>query len=159
MVQVGDRIPQASFAIITTDGPSSISAAEVFDGKKVVLLGIVGAFTGTCSNEHLPEFVRHAAALGEKGVETIACVAVNDADVMAAWGRDQNVGDKVLLLADGSGAFAKALGLELDLTEAGLGIRNRRYSMIVDDGTITHLNVEPAGECGVSSAEYVLGLL
>ncbi len=159
MVQVGDRIPQASLGRMTAAGPGSISTEEIFGGKKVVLFGVPGAFTPTCSNQHLPDFVRKAAELRAKGADTIACVSVNDAFVMDAWGQAHNVGDTVLMLADGSGTFAKALELELDLVEAGLGVRNQRYSMVVDDGVVTHLNIEPGGECGISSAEAMVDQL
>ena len=159
MIKVGDRIPDAKLGRMTASGPGTITSAEIFEGKKVVLVGVTGAFTSTCSEQHLPGFVQQAAALGAKGVDTIACVSVNDIDVMDAWGKDQKTGDSILMLADGSGTFAKALDLELDLVEAGMGIRGRRYTMVVDDGVVTRLNVEPAGECGVSSAESVLDQL
>ncbi len=159
MIQVGERIPEVALAHMVGDDPQDIRTGEIFTGKLVVVLGIPGAFTPTCSKTHLPGFVANADALRAKGVDTIACVAVNDAFVMDAWGQDQNVAGKVLMLADGSGVFVKAIGLELDLVEAGLGVRNQRYSMVVNDGVITHLNVEPGGACGVSSAETVLGQL
>jgi glutaredoxin/glutathione-dependent peroxiredoxin len=159
MVQIGDKIPDESLGQMTAAGPGAIATGEIFDGKKVVLLGVPGAFTPTCSKIHLPGFVAQADALAAKGVDTIACVSVNDAFVMDAWGQDQGVGDRVLMLADGSGKFAKALGLELDLMDAGLGVRNQRYSMVVDNGVVTHLNVEPGKGCGVSSAESMLDQL
>jgi peroxiredoxin len=159
MVKVGERIPEVSLGRMTADGPGAIGTGEIFGNKKVVLLGVPGAFTPTCSKQHLPGFVARADALRAKGVDTIACVSVNDAFVMDAWGQEQGVGESVLMLADGSGVFAKALGLELDLIDAGLGVRNQRYSMVVDDGVVSHLNVEPGKGCGVSSAETILDQL
>ena len=159
MVQVGDRIPEVALGKMTPAGPGTIGTGEIFGNKKVVLLGVPGAFTPTCSKQHLPGFLAQADALRAKGVDTIACVSVNDAFVMDAWGQDQGAGESVLMLADGSGVFAKALGLELDLIDAGLGVRNQRYSMVVEDGVVTHLNVEPGKECGVSSAETILDQL
>jgi peroxiredoxin len=158
-IQVGDRIPSASFRIKTDEGIKALSTDEVFGGKKVVLFSVPGAFTPTCSAKHLPGFVEKAAEIKSKGVDTIACVSVNDAFVMNAWGKDQNVGDKVLMLADGNGDFAKAIGLELDATGNGLGIRSQRFAVIVDDGVVTTLNVEQPGAFEVSSAEAVLAAL
>jgi len=159
MVQVGDRIPEVALGQMTPEGQGTIGPSELFGNKKVVLLGVPGAFTPTCSKQHLPGFLAQADAFRAKGVDTIACVSVNDAFVMDAWGQDQGAGESVLMLADGSGVFAKALGLELDLIDAGLGVRNQRYSMVVEDGVVTHLNVEPGKGCGVSSAETILDQL
>jgi len=144
---------------MTPSGPAEISTDEVFAGKKVVLFALPGAFTPTCSAKHLPGFVEQAAAIKAKGVDTIACLSVNDPFVMGAWGKDQGVGDKVLMLADGSGDFTKAVGLELDLAGRGFGLRSQRYAMIVDDGVVTTLNVEDSGAFLVSSADAILEAL
>ncbi len=158
-ISAGDSIPQIDFTTMTADGPGPISADDIFKGKKVVLFGLPGAFTPTCSAKHVPGYVEHAAAIKAKGVDTIACMAVNDAFVMGAWGKDQNVGDQVLMLADGSHKFTDAAGLVLDLTERGLGVRCERFAMIVDNGVVSAIHVEGPGEFEVSSAEYILGQL
>jgi glutaredoxin/glutathione-dependent peroxiredoxin len=158
-IQVGDRIPSGAFRVKTADGIKELSTDEVFKGKKVVLFSVPGAFTPTCSAKHLPGFVQQADAFKGKGIDTIACLSVNDAFVMDAWGRDQQVGDKVKLLADGNATFAKALGLELDATGVGLGIRSQRFAMVVDDGVVKGLHVEQPGAFEVSSAEAVLKTL
>jgi len=155
-IQVGDKIPEVTLAHMTESGPQPITTADIFAGKKVVLFAVPGAFTPTCSAKHLPGFVAHADAIRAKGVDTIACLSVNDAFVMDAWGKDQGVGDKVLMLADGSAAFTKAVDLVLDLTDRGFGVRSDRYAMIVEDGTVTALNREAPGAFEVSSAEAVL---
>ncbi|MEQ8355510.1 MAG: peroxiredoxin [Kiloniellaceae bacterium] len=158
-IQVGDRIPSASLRIKTDDGIQEITTDEIFGGKKVVLFSVPGAFTPTCSAKHLPGFVQQAGAIKGKGVDTIACVSVNDAFVMGAWGKDQSVGDKVMMLADGNGDFAKALGLELDATGVGLGVRSQRFALVAEDGVVKTLNVEAPGAFEVSSAEAVLAAL
>jgi peroxiredoxin (alkyl hydroperoxide reductase subunit C) len=158
-IKVGDTIPSMKLMTPTSDGPKEISTDEIFKGKKVVLFAVPGAFTPTCSAKHLPGFVQEAEALHAKGVDTIACIAVNDVFVMGAWGKDQGVGDKVLLLADGSGALTKAMGLELDLVARGLGVRSQRYALVADNGKVTHLAVEQAGGFDVSRAEAVLAAL
>ncbi len=158
-IQVGDKVPSTTLQHMTTGGPADISTDEVFGGKKVVLFALPGAFTPTCSVKHLPGFVRQAEAIKAKGVDTIACLSVNDAFVMGAWGKDQGVGDKVLMLADGSADFTKALGLELDLNSRGFGLRSQRFAMIVDDGVVTAVNVEQGGEFKVSSADAILETL
>ena len=155
-IQVGDSIPSATLNIMTADGPSAISTDDIFKGKKVALFGLPGAFTPTCSAQHLPGFVANADALRAKGVDSIVCLAVNDVFVMGAWGKDQNVGDKVTLVADGSAQFTKAAGLELDLIERGLGLRCQRFSMVVDDGVVKSLNIDPAGTFEATSAEKIL---
>ncbi len=155
-IQVGDTIPSATLNIMTADGPSAISTDDMFKGKKVALFGLPGAFTPTCSAQHLPGFVANADAVKAKGVDSIVCLAVNDVFVMGAWGKDQNVGDKVMLVADGSAAFTKAAGLELDLTEKGLGLRCQRFSMVVDDGLVKSLSIDPAGTFEATSAEKIL---
>jgi peroxiredoxin (alkyl hydroperoxide reductase subunit C) len=158
-IKVGDSIPSSKLMTPTPDGPKEISTDEIFKGKKVVLFGVPGAFTPTCSAKHVPGFVQEADALHAKGVDTIACVAVNDVFVMGAWGKDQGVGDKILMLADGSGAFTKALGLELDLVARGLGVRSQRFALIAEDGKVTHLAVEALGGFDVSRAEAILAVL
>ena len=158
-IQVGDSIPDANFGHMGPEGPAQMSTAELFGGKKVVLFAVPGAFTPTCSAKHLPGYVRNAAAIKDKGVDTIACLSVNDAFVMDAWGKDQGVGDDVLMLADGNAAFTAALGLELDASGFGMGTRSQRYAMIVEDGKVTALNVEAGGAFEVSAAEHVLGQL
>jgi peroxiredoxin len=156
MIKVGDKIPSATLTTMTAEGPKPITTDDLFKGKKVVLFAVPGAFTPTCSQKHLPGFVENADQLKAKGVNTIACVAVNDPFVMGAWGKDQKVGDKVQMLADGSGKFADALGLGLDLTERGLGKRSRRYSMLVEDGVVKKLNLEEGGGFEVSDAGTML---
>ncbi len=158
MIKVGDKIPSVGLATMSADGPKPVSTDEFFKGKKVVVFGLPGAFTPTCSAKHLPGFVRNADALKKKGIDAIACISVNDAFVMGAWGKDLGVGDKVAMLADGDAAFAKATGLTLDLTGKGLGLRSTRYSMVVDDGVVKKLDIESnPGACNVSSAEHILG--
>ncbi|HSU05615.1 MAG TPA: peroxiredoxin [Acetobacteraceae bacterium] len=158
-IKVGDTIPSMKLMMATPDGPKEISTDEVFKGKKVVLFAVPGAFTPTCSQKHLPGFVQNADAIKAKGVDTIACIAVNDAFVMSAWGKDQGCDSKVLMLADGSGAFTKAMGLELDLMGRGLGMRSQRYALVADNGKVTHLGIEQAGGFEVSKAESILSHL
>nr|WP_294555863.1 peroxiredoxin [uncultured Rhodopila sp.] len=158
-IKVGDAIPSMKLMVATADGPKEISTDEIFKGKKVVLFAVPGAFTPTCSAKHLPGFVQYADELRAKGVDTIACIAVNDVFVMGAWGKDQGTGDKVLLLADGAAAFTKAIGLELDLNARGLGWRSQRYALIAEDGKVTHLAVEAPGGFEVSKAEAILAAL
>ncbi|HHL43795.1 MAG TPA: peroxiredoxin [Hellea balneolensis] len=155
-IQVGDKLPEFTFMTTGPEGPVPISTDDIFAGKKVALFAVPGAYTPTCSAKHLPGFVDHADDLKQKGIDTIACLSVNDVFVMDAWGRDQNVGDKVQMLADGNGEFAEAIGLVLDGTGFGMGKRSQRYSMIVDDGVVTHLNVEEGGEFRVSAVDYML---
>jgi peroxiredoxin len=158
-IQVGDKIPEVALQHKTDDGIDTLDTNALFAGKKVVLFAVPGAFTPTCSAQHVPSFVKHAGDLKAKGVDTIACLSVNDPFVMGAWGKDQGAGDKVMMLADGSAKFTQAIGLELDLVERGLGVRSQRYAMIVDDGTVTKLFVEEPGAYDVSSAEHVLANL
>ncbi|WP_027283568.1 peroxiredoxin [Rubritepida flocculans] len=158
-IKVGDRIPSAKLMQATAEGPKEVTTEEFFGGRTVVLFGVPGAFTPTCSAKHLPGFVAQADALKAKGVDAIACMAVNDVFVMGAWGKDQGVGEKVIMLADGSAAFTKALGLELDLTARGLGVRSQRFALVAKDGVVTHLAVEAPGAFEVSSAEAVLAAL
>lgn len=158
-VNVGDSIPDVTLAVMGESGPEQVSTGDLFGGKKVVAFAVPGAFTPTCSARHLPGFVDNADAIRAKGVDSIVCLSVNDAFVMGAWGKDQDVGGKVVMVADGSGALARALGLELDLTDRGLGVRSRRYSMVVDDGVVNALNLEEGGAYEVSSAERILEAL
>jgi glutaredoxin/glutathione-dependent peroxiredoxin len=158
-IKVGDRLPSATFLVMGADGPEAVSSDDFFAGKKVALFGVPGAYTPTCSAQHLPGYVNHANDIKAKGVDAIACVAVNDVFVMDAWGKSVGVGDNVTLLADGSGEFAKAAGLEFDLSGKGLGVRNQRYSAIVDDGVVAAINIEEAGAFDVSSAEKLVGQL
>jgi peroxiredoxin len=155
-IAVGDRIPSINFVQPTADGPQGVSGEEFFKGKRVALFSVPGAFTPTCSAKHLPGFVEHAAELKAKGIDVIACTAVNDAFVMGAWGKASGVDDKVTMLADGNGEFVKAVGLEMDGSKFGMGPRGQRFAMVVNDGTVEHLFVEAPGEFRVSSAEYML---
>ena len=158
-IKVGDKMPQATFTVMGPEGPSPKTGDELFKGKTVALFAVPGAFTPTCSAKHLPGFKEKAAELKAKGVDTIACVSVNDVFVMDAWGKAQGVGSDILMLADGNGDFTKAVGLELDASRFGMGPRSQRYSMIVKDGVVTELNVEQGPEFRVSSAEYMLAQL
>ncbi|MFC4347456.1 peroxiredoxin [Kordiimonas lipolytica] len=155
-IQLGDKIPAATLTTMTADGPGPVSTQEFFEGRKVVLFSVPGAFTPTCSAKHLPGFVEHADEILAKGVDAIACVSVNDVFVMNAWGKSAGVEDKVVMLADGNAEFAKALGLEMDASGFGMGTRSKRFSMIVEDGTVTQLNIEEPGAFQVSSAEHAL---
>lgn len=155
-IKVGDKMPAGTFGIMTDAGPGAISTDELFAGKKVVLVSVPGAFTPTCSAKHLPGFVEHADDFFAKGVDTVACMAVNDVFVMKAWGKDQGVGDKVKMLADGNGEYARALGLQLDGTAFGMGMRGQRFAIVVDDGVAVHVAVEAPGKFEVSSAERIL---
>lgn len=159
-IQVGDTMPEGTLMRMTAEGPAPISTDELFGGKKVVLFAVPGAFTPTCSAKHVPSYVSNAEALSAKGVDTVACLSVNDVFVMGAWGKDQGVGDKVMMLADGVGEYTSKLGLELDLSARGLGKRATRFAMVVDNGKVSHLAVEEnPGEMSVSGAEAVLGNL
>jgi len=155
-IKVGDRMPDGRFTVIGENGPETITTEQLFSGKKVVLFAVPGAFTPTCSAKHLPGFVEKADAIKAKGVDTIACLAVNDAFVMSAWGKSASADGKVLMLADGNCEYTRALGLEMDASKFGMGQRSQRFSMIVDDGVVKQLNVEPPGAFGVSSAETIL---
>jgi peroxiredoxin len=158
-IKVGDKVPSATLREMTADGPKPVSTDELFAGRKVALFALPGAFTPTCSAKHVPGFVQNAEALKKKGIDTIACVSVNDAFVMGAWGKDQGAGDKVRMLADGNGEFTRAVGLVMDGSKFGMGERSQRYSMIVDNGVVKELNVEQPGAFEVSSAEHMLGQL
>jgi peroxiredoxin len=158
-IQVGDKVPSIVLQQKTADGVQPIKTDDLFKGKRVVLFAVPGAFTPTCSAKHLPGFVQNADKLKQKGVDAVACVAVNDAFVMDAWGKSQSADGKVLMLADGSAQFAKAVGLDLDLMDKGLGMRSQRYAMVVNDGKVEKLFVEQGGKFEVSSAENVLSQL
>lgn len=159
MIKVGDRIPDVGFKTMGPNGPQSVSAHDLFDGKTVALFSLPGAFTPTCSARHLPGFVEKADSLRAKGIDAIACVAVNDPFVMDAWGKHQNVGDKVMMLADGSGAWTRAVGMELDLTGAGLGVRGERFAMVVKNGVVSWIGLDQGGAFEKSSAETLLTAL
>ena len=158
-IQAGENMPAGTFGLMTDSGPGAVTTDDLFGGKKVVLFSVPGAFTPTCSKNHLPGFIDHADEIFGKGVNTIACMAVNDVFVMHAWGKDRNAGEKVSMLADGNGEYAKALGLEMDGTAFGMGMRGQRFAIIVDDGVASHVAVEEAGKFEVSSAESVLANL
>jgi glutaredoxin/glutathione-dependent peroxiredoxin len=155
-IQVGDRLPEATFMTMTKDGPQPITSEAIFKGVKAVLFAVPGAFTPTCSARHLPGFKDHVADFRAKGVDKLVCLSVNDVFVMGAWAKDQGVGEDVLLIADGNGDFTKAVGLELDGARFGMGLRSQRYAMLVDDGVVKELFVEAGGEFRVSSADYML---
>ncbi len=159
MIKIGDKLPDVTFNVPGPEGAQQLTTADVFNGKTVALFAVPGAFTPTCSVKHLPSFRDKAAELKAKGVDVIACTSVNDQFVMGAWAKDQNVVGEIVMLADGSGVFAKALGLDADFSKFGMGARSKRYSMIVKDGVVSQLNVEDGGEYKVSSAEYLLGQL
>ena len=158
-IKVGDTIPPMKLMMGTPDGPKEVSTEELFKGKKVVLFAVPGAFTPTCSAKHLPGFVQNAAAFHEKGVDSVVCMAVNDAFVMAAWAREQGVGADIVMLADGSAAFTRALGLELDLVPRGMGVRSQRFALVAEDARVTHLAIEAPGGFDVSRAEALLAVL
>jgi len=158
-IKVGDKIPAVTLNTKTADGIQKLTTDQLFKGKTVVLFGLPGAFTPTCSAKHLPGFVQNAKAIKGKGVDTIACLSVNDAFVMDAWGKDQKVGDSVLMLADGNGEFTRAIGLELDASGFGMGKRSQRYGMVVKDGKVEQLAVEPGPGLNVCSAESMLSKL
>lgn len=159
MIQAGDRIPSMKLTAAGPDGPHEVETDAVFAGKRVVLFGVPGAFTPTCSAKHLPGFVQNMDALHAKGVDQVACMAVNDVFVLGAWARHEGVGEGMLMLADGSGAFTRALGLELDLTARGLGVRCQRFALVAKDGVVERISVEKPGEFDVSRAESVLTAL
>ena len=159
-IKVGDRIPSASLGMMTPDGPRPVSTDDVFKGKTVAVFAVPGAFTPTCSARHLPGFKDKRQDLAAKGVDTVACLSVNDPFVMGAWAQSQDVsGDEIMMLADGNGDLTRALGLSMDATGFGMGERSQRYSMLVKDGVVEQLNIEQGGEFKVSSAEHLLAQL
>lgn len=157
-IQAGDRIPDATLSVMTGEGPSQLTTADLFGGKRVVLFSVPGAFTPTCSAKHLPGFVDHADDILARGVDEIACMSVNDVFVMNAWGKSANA-DKITMLADGNGDFARALGLEMDASAFGMGQRSQRFALVADDGVVSSIFVEAPGEFRVSAAEHVLNEL
>lgn len=158
-IKVGDKIPSVTLKHMEESGAKEVSTDKLFKGKKVLLFAVPGAFTPACSNQHLPGYIQNAEQIKAKGVDTIACISVNDVFVMDAWGKSQNAEDKVLMLADGDGEFAKAAGLELDLNGKGLGMRSRRYAMVVEDGVVKELALEDGGKLENSTAEKLLAKL
>jgi peroxiredoxin len=158
-IKAGEKLPAGKFKVMTKDGPQDLTTDELFKGKKVVLFSVPGAFTPTCDAKHLPGFIDKAADIKAKGVDTIACMAVNDVFVMNAWGKQANVGDKIVMLADGNGDYAKALGLTMDGSGFGMGLRGQRFAIVVKDGVATDVEIEAPREFRVSSAEYILGKL
>ena len=155
-IQVGDRLPSATLTTMTAEGPKPLTTSELCEGKKVVLFAVPGAFTPTCSVQHLPGYVDNTQSLKDKGVDTVACVSVNDPFVMGAWGKDREVGEDLMMLSDGNGDFTAAIGLEMDGSGFGLGTRSQRYAMIIDDGVVSTLKVESGPGLDVSSAESIL---
>jgi len=155
-IKVGDKVPSATLMEMKGGSPHPVKTDDLFSGKKIVLFALPGAFTPTCSAKHVPGFVQHADDLTKKGLDSIACISVNDAFVMGAWGENQKAGDKVMMLADGNGDFTRAVGLEMDASKFGMGKRSQRYSMVIDNGVVKELNVEEPGAFSVSSAEHVL---
>jgi len=155
-LKTGDKLPEATFMTMSEDGPAPITTANLFGGKRVALFAVPGAFTPTCSAKHLPGFKERAAEFKAKGVDSIACVSVNDVFVMSAWGKERGISDEMIMLADGNGYFTKAIGLEMDASGFGMGGRSQRYAMVVNDGVVESLHVEAPGEFKVSAADYVL---
>ena len=158
-IAVGENMPSGTFGIMTESGPGALSTSDLFSGKKVVLVSVPGAFTPTCSMNHLPGYVDQIDALKGKNVDTVACMAVNDVFVMDAWGKDRGVGGNVMMLADGNGEYVGALGLEIDASGFGMGIRGQRFAIIVDDGKATHVAIEAPGQFEVSKVEAILEAL
>ena len=159
MIKQGDTIPSLKLMTATADGPREVSTDELFGGKRVVMFATPGAFTPTCSAKHLPGFNEHLAEFKGKGIDTVVCMAVNDVFVMGAWAKAQEIDPEIVMLADGSGQLAHALGLELDLTQRGLGLRSQRFALVADDRRVTYLAVEQPGDFDVSRAEAILAIL
>ncbi len=158
-IKAGERMPEGKFKVMGSNGPQDLSTAQLFGGKRVVLFSVPGAFTPTCNAKHLPGYVNAAEQFKAKGIDQLACMAVNDVFVMNAWGKAGNVGDKVVMLADGNGEYARALGLEMDGRGFGMGMRGQRFAILIDNGVATQVHVEAPGEFKVSAAEFVLGQL
>lgn len=158
-IQPGQKIPSATLYVMGENGPQTVSTDDLFKARKVALFGLPGAFTPTCSAQHVPGFLENAGALKDKGIDLIVCLSVNDAFVMGAWGKDLGVGDTIVMAADGAGQLSKAMGLDVDLSERGMGVRCQRFSMIVDDGVVGTFNLEAPGQFRISSAEAMLGQL
>ena len=159
MIKVGDKIPAVSLRQVTESGVQDVNADDFFKGKRVALFAVPGAFTSTCSTKHLPSFANNADSLKKKGVDVIACTAVNDGAVMRAWSEHSNTAGAVTMLADGNGDFARALGVEADMSKNGMGKRSRRYSMVVDDGIVKQFHLEEPGAFGISSGDHLVALL
>ena len=155
-IKTGEKMPSGTFKTMTKDGPQNLTTDQLFNGKTVVLFSVPGAFTPTCNAKHLPGYVSQGAALKAKGVDTIACMAVNDVFVMDAWGKASHADGKVLMLADGNGDYVRALGLEMDASGFGMGLRGKRFALVAKDGVVEQLNVESPGEFKVSSAETLV---
>jgi len=158
-IKVGEKVPSATLMQMKGGAPQPVKTDDLFKGKKIVMFGLPGAFTPTCSAKHLPGFIQHSEEIRQKDVDAIACLSVNDAFVMGAWGEQQGSGDKVMMLADGNGDFTRALGLEMDASRFGMGRRSQRFAMLVEDGVVKKLNVEEPGSFSVSSAEHMIGQL
>lgn len=158
-IKIGDQLPNGTLFEMSEEGPKPVAVADLVQGKRVVIFGLPGAFTPTCSALHVPGYVAQADQFKARGIDQIVCLAVNDAFVMGAWGKDQKVGGKVRMLGDGSATWTKAIGLELDLTERGMGLRCQRFSMLVDDGVVKSLNIEAPGKFEVSDAQSMLNSL
>ena len=159
-IKIGDTLPDTTFTVMTAEGPKPVNSVDLFKGKKVALFAVPGAYTPTCHKAHMPGFVDRVAEIKAKGVDEVACTAVNDVFVLSAWGKETGAEGKITMLADGSADFAKALGLEIDLTKHGLGVRSKRYAMLVDNGVVKVLNIEDAPPAhGVSSAETICSLI
>jgi len=158
-IKVGEKVPSATLMQMKGGAPQPVKTDDLFKGKKIVMFGLPGAFTPTCSAKHLPGFIQHSEEIRQKDVDAIACLSVNDAFVMGAWGEQQGSGDKVMMLADGNGDFTRALGLEMDASRFGMGRRSQRFAMLVEDGVVKKLNVEEPGSFSVSSAEHMMGQL
>ena len=156
MIKIGDKLPAVEFISFNADGQIKLTTEQIFAGKKVVLTGMPGAFTPTCTMNHLPGFIEHAEAIKAKGIDTIACTTVNDPHVMKAWSKHADPSGQILMLADGNATFAKAVGLDEDKSASNMGLRSRRYSMVVEDGVVTYLNVESASGVNVSGADTIL---
>lgn len=158
-INIGEKIATQNLVIATKDGPKPVSSVDVFSGRKIALFAVPGAFTPTCSARHFPSYIEHLDELKQKGIEEIYCISVNDAFVMSAWSKFQGNDEKITMIADGNGAFTKSVGLELDASAFGMGLRSQRYGMVIDDGVVSHLFVEQGGEYKVSSAEHMLANL
>ena len=158
-IKVGDRLPSVTLKHMTEKGPADITTDELFGRKKTVLFAVPGAFTPTCSARHLPGYVEHAGDFKKKGVDGVVCLSVNDAFVMNAWSKDQNAAGKVHMVSDGNGEFTKKLGLEMDASKFGMGVRSQRYAMLIDDMVVKKLEIEEPGAFKVSSADHMLGVL
>lgn len=158
-IKIGDTIPSMTVTKATDAGPAQVSTDDIFKGRTVALFSVPGAFTPTCSAKHLPGFISHADDIKGKGVDEIVCLSVNDVFVMSAWGKSSGVDERITMIADGSAEFTKALGLEMDASRFGMGVRGQRFSLIAKDGIVTHLNVEDPGAFAVSSAEHLMSQL